>query len=622
VATPSTPTSLGAVAAREGTPYEGAGTMPPVTSFDVSPGETVTLDFDLPQTGGLEVTTRGADGSPIPARVSVVGFDPSPPITLAGPSLPGFGSSSLGLFLDPDDAHPFGIVDVVYTGADGAATIDLEPGTYDIVASRGTEYSIAVERVTVGAGPASTVDLQIARVLDTDGFVSSDFHIHGINSADSRVSHRKRVEGYAGEGVDNIIMTDHHAHTDLDPMIASLGLEDWVSSTVGEEITTFDYGHFNAYPLTVDPSRPSGGSTDWAVAAPPGEDFPSSGAYNATPAEIFALATTGATSTADTTAQINHIGSHFGPLKIDTSLVPPRDALDAAGRLERRLDEPVSENLFFAFPAVELWNGHTRGAQSEFLDDRIGVWFNLLNQGIRTTFIADTDTHRHDNLRMAGARTWTAAAPGSDTAGTVDDGEVARMVDAGKATGGQGLFVTTVLKAKDGSGAEASLTHDGSTTLANAGTSVDLEIRVQAPAWAPFDTIEVYANAATTVVDALEPYEYGATPTLVLTEGDCDATTTGDGDFDLGIVDVEPSVSGARRFEVNETVPFTGLVEDTWFVVVVKGADGVCPALFPVYPANLASGPNTTLDQLMDGNVGESGVMALGATNALYFEVP
>ena len=29
---------------------------------------------------------------------------------------------------------------------------------------------------------------------------------------------------------------------------------------------------------------------------------------------------------------------------------------------------------------------------------------------------------------------------------------------------------------------------------------------------------------------------------------------------------------------------------------------------------------NTTLAQLVDGNVGQGGVMALGATNALYFE--
>jgi hypothetical protein len=90
--------------------------------------------------------------------------------------------------------------------------------------------------------------------------------------------------------VDNIIATDHDAHTDLLPTIAALDLSEFVHATVGEEITSFDYGHFNGYPQAVDPTRPSGGSTDWAGAAPPGEDFPSSGNFTLTPGEIASAA--------------------------------------------------------------------------------------------------------------------------------------------------------------------------------------------------------------------------------------------------------------------------------------------------------------------------------------------
>lgn len=612
--------TLGVVAGRHGAPYVGGAASPPITSLLFSPGGQQTVDFDLPATGSLSVTVTDASGSAVPSRISVVGFDPSPEVTFAGPSLPGFGGSTLALLNDPGDSLPFGLVDFVYTGADGVATFDLEPGTYQVFASRGTEYSTSDQQVTILANQQTAVNAQIARVVDTAGFVSSDFHIHGIASADSRVTHTNRVEGYSGEGVDNIVMTDHHVHTDLDPTIASLGLSAWVSSTIGEEITTFDYGHFNGYPFTIDPTLPSGGSTDWAVAAPPGADFPSAGAYNATPAEIFTLATTGPQSTPDTIVQVNHIGSHFTPLKIDTSLVPPADGLDAAGRLERRLDEPVTTNLFFPFPALELWNGYTRGHQGEFLNGRIGVWFNLLNQAIETTFIADTDSHRFTNLRSAGARTWTAAAPGSDSAGTVDSGEVANMVDAGKATGGQGLFVTTVLRATDGSGSTADLTHSGSTHMTDAAGNVELDIRIQAPTWAQFDQVEIYANAATTVVDPANPYEYTATPTMVLDEGDCSAATSGDGDYDVTTVNVAPAVAGGDRLEANITVPFSGLTTDTWFVVLVKGTDGECQPMFPVYASNIDSGSNATLADLIDGNLGESGVMALGATNALYFD--
>src|SRR6185369_14164151 len=126
----------------------------------------------------------------------------------------------------------------------------------------------------------------IAHVLDTTGFISSDHHVHGIYSADSRVNSSDRVRQFAGEGVDNIIMTDHHHHTDLRPRIDALGFTPFVTTTIGEEITTWDTGHYNAYPLLVDPTRPSGGSTDWGGAAPPGEDFPSLGSYILNPAQI------------------------------------------------------------------------------------------------------------------------------------------------------------------------------------------------------------------------------------------------------------------------------------------------------------------------------------------------
>ncbi|NIU22248.1 MAG: hypothetical protein GWN79_25765, partial [Actinobacteria bacterium] len=299
-----------------------------------------------------------------------------------------------------------------YANEAGSAEFDLEPGVdlYHVFVSRGTEYSAyrTPAPISVSAGGQTVVNAQIARVVDTSGFISSDFHVHGIRSADSRVSDVHRVESYTAEGVENVVMTDHHVHTDLKPAIAAAGMESFVTATIGEEITTFDYGHFNAYPLLIDPDSPhgtftpdgltqlSGGSTDWAQAAPPGMDFPVYGALNATPAEILSLATTGSLSIpGTTTAQINHIDSHFAPLKIDTSLVPPADLMSDDDRANRRLpDTSAVPNLFAHFPALELWNGNDRGHQSEFLDERIGIWFNHLNQGLRTTFIADTDSHR------------------------------------------------------------------------------------------------------------------------------------------------------------------------------------------------------------------------------------
>ena len=135
------------------------------------------------------------------------------------------------------------------------------------------------------------------------------------------------------------------------------------------------------------------------------------------------------------------------------------------------------------------------------------------------------------------------------------------------------------------------------------------------------DLVRIYTNAVTTPVNPLEPYLYGATQELELFEGDCDPSTTGDGDFDVSVIAVA-GFAGADRLEANLTIPFSGLTEDTWFVVVVQGTDGLCPAMFPVFASDLDPTSNLTASDLMDGNVGELGVLALGATNALYFDAP
>ena len=99
------------------------------------------------------------------------------------------------------------------------------------------------------------------------------------------------------------------------------------------------------------------------------------------------------------------------------------------------------------------------------------------------------------------------------------DGGVAAAVKAGGAVGGQGVYVQTRLHATDGSGDVADLGKDGETTMSDAFGNVELEIQVQSPGWAHWDRIEIYANAAT-VPTGGSPYLFGATPTLVLDEGD------------------------------------------------------------------------------------------------------
>src|SRR5262249_2335273 len=157
-----------------------------------------------------------------------------------------------------------------------------------------------------------------------------------------------------------------------------------IGTAPSAEITTFDYGHFNSWPVTVDPGRLDGGSVDHGRAPlMPGTDFPAFGSFNLSPGEIIDAAH------AEPLAnliRITHSRSHFDRdgLGIDTGAVPPQSSTNP---VTRRLN-PALANLFDAdFDALEVWIGTDgrSGAINEFIGENAGDWFNLLNQGILRT---------------------------------------------------------------------------------------------------------------------------------------------------------------------------------------------------------------------------------------------
>src|SRR4029453_6203631 len=94
------------------------------------------------------------------------------------------GFSALG-----SDGLVFGLAASIFIDPSGdSGDVALEPGSYQVVVSRGAEYSDSRQNVTVTAGTTSTVNAQIARVTDPTGFVGSDFHVHSIESPDSQVA--------------------------------------------------------------------------------------------------------------------------------------------------------------------------------------------------------------------------------------------------------------------------------------------------------------------------------------------------------------------------------------------------------------------------------------------------
>jgi hypothetical protein len=578
----------------------------------------VTQNVALPATGAIQVDVTEALNAGIAAKASVVGFDPS-----ADPA----NTQSLvvvnnrtGVFNDlGKDGVPFGLSQVHFLGPNGmSGVLPIEPGSYRVVMSHGPEYSIASSDIAVTAGATTPVAGQITRVLDTTGFVGSDFHVHSIDSPDSPISRSDRVLTMLAEGVDFFTPSDHDFRSDFGPTIAALGASSLVGTATSGEITTFDYGHFNAWPMTIDPTKVNGGSVDFGGAAPAGFDFPSSGNFSLTPAQIIAAA---AADPGTNTVQINHIHSHFGleggsGLAIDTGATPPQSLVPAAAR---RLP-PLANFFTDTFNALEIWIGDDRSqVYNLFLGQNIGDWFNLINQGIVRTAVADSDTHNRIGTQAGIPRSLVASptdAPGglaaiADTlSANVNDGRVvgtnapmvrvtANAASTGE-TGGLALGLPRTIETTDG--------------------NVDVTVQIQSPLWAKFDRVEYYVNTTTTktIVNrnsgagTVGVRRYSITPDFV---------QTAPGDFAVSSVVVDPMVPGASRWEATTTLNLTGLTDDVWIVVLVRGTDGISEPLFPVEPNSLKTATNTTLANLIDGNLGEDGMTALAFTNPIFVDV-
>ena len=583
---------------------------PNPANVTVTAGNTTVQDFTIPQAGRVRVTIVDENSAPIAAKVSFVGFDPYPD--------PGNYQDIMGLIHNrtaifgdiTKDPLPYGLAKVVFVDETGdSGEFFIEPADYQVVVSHGPEYSTFKQDITVTAGALTTVSAQIARVIDTSGFISSDFHSHGLTSPDSATRYEERVISMLAEGVDFFPTTDHEFRTDLAPVIASLGVGDLISFAVGQENTTPDYGHWNAWPMTIDPTKVNGGALDFAKEAPAGQDFPSSGNFCMSPAEINAslLADPGVD-----TVQLNHIYSFFGPegLSIDTGLVPPQDFQNS---LLRRLDPAISNLFDDSVTALEILNGTTRNDIFEnFIGRDLGDWFNLMNQGIVRTGTANSDTHRTVSTQSGFPRNMVASP-------TDDPGELGAIaetlstnVNAGRTIGTNAPFVRVTTNAAS-TGQTGGLALGLPTCILTTDGAATITVEIQSPLWAEFDTVEYYINNAPTPDDydsdpATPPF-YRVTPDVVQTAGV---------DFTVNTVNDFPSIPGASNLEATTSLSLTGLTSDTWVVVLVRGTDGVSRPLFPVVPNDLDQTTNTTLADLTDGNLGELGVLDTAFANPLF----
>lgn len=523
-------------------------------AVEVSADEETTVRLGSPQPGSVSFRVVDETGRVVPAKLTFFAED---------------GQQVLNTVLG-DDYIAGGAASVVFAPY-GTGSVVLPPGTYTAVASRGPEYDLGIsEPFDLDAKQSVKLqDLVVIHSVDTTGWISADLHVHSVGSFDSGTSLQSRVGTMVSEGVEFLSSNDHDAVTNYAPVIEDLGLEPWISSAVGVEVTTLELGHFLGFPLVWDALEEQGGAFDWTDMRPteildtlramgePGAEEPIT--FVAHPRDgilgyfdQYGLNPYGGVPGNDITAP--------NP-DIVPSLLTGNNALLGAENFTTDFDglellnakrfeiirTPTAPELadYAADPdSVDIYDmlARTSEEQADLVDGtytlglghegQIDDWFTLLNLGLRYTALGNSDTHGKTSVESGCPRNYVKVE--SDTPGMATAAEVAAAVRAGHVVASYGPFIEFWANDVE--------TGPGDTVVD--ADAVTLGVRVQSPDWFDVDRVELYANGTLVQEWTLEAPQNGS-------------------------IDLE------TELEVSPT-------QDTWYVVIALGRDTLDPMYTPV----------------------------------------
>jgi hypothetical protein len=415
-------------------------------SLTVAEGETTSPKVSLPEASRIRFAITDESGKPIPCKAHFAPLDEGAPKLNLGPKW---------------RAH--GCVDQ-YHSENGQFTQQLPAGKYRVVVVRGPEYGHLAQDVTLAAGQEFVFKGTLKRLVDTKGWISSDFHNHSTPSGDNVCDTDGRLINIAVEHLEFAPTTEHNRLYDWEPTIKALGLEAHIKTVKGMELTG-SRQHFNAFPFEPDPLLQDGGAPVW-------NDDP----------RITALTLRRwQGERADRYIQFNH--PDLSNMFIDRD----GDGIADGGfvGVGAMIDATETENG----PGTDILHdapfkvGRSAGALAAKASTvREFVWRQLLNQGHRLVAVGVADAH---SVYGNGVGCWRGYIPSStDEPSKIDWAELSPRVKQGNMvlTTGPFLEVTT----QNGKIA-------GDDDRATGG--IDLKVRVQCTDWLDIDRVQVLVNS-------------------------------------------------------------------------------------------------------------------------------
>lgn len=524
---------------------EGRPTGPrvPVT---VKKGDTTSVILESPQPGSISYELVDHEGFRIPGKVSFF------PVDGSSVRRPDLGDGYIG-------GQPAQVAFVPH----GHGQIVLPPGEYYAIASRGLEYELDTsEPFRVRANTHTELQFSMIRSVDTDGWVSADFHVHAMPSPDSGVSLTDRVATFVSEGVEFMASSDHDAIIDYQPIVERMNLEPWIATTPGTEVTTIEIGHFLGFPLHWDPLADRGGALDWT---------------DLEPQEIIdGIRDLGDPNVVDPLVVVAHprdgVLGYFDQYGFDMYSGTDSAVVEPSVFSELTNDQISAAQFSMDFDAMEILNAkrfevirssttlemdalaETEGSitthelLSRTMDEQrrliageafisseypgpLDDWFTLLNLGYRITALGNSDTHSKTGTEAGCPRNFVQV--GHDDPASLTADAVAEAVREGRVVASYGPFIRVGVN--DWSNGPGSTVEDAD--------EIAIHITVQSPSWFGVDRVELYENG--TLI-----HEWALT-----------------GDDPL--------------MDLAETLHHTP-AQDSWYVVIALGDDDLSPMFTPV----------------------------------------
>ena len=340
---------------------------------------------------------------------------------------------------------------VVYT-SDGNATIGLPAGGYKVYATRGFEYGVDSAEIYLKPGDRIQKTLRIQREVDTEGWVSSDTHIHTFtHSRHGDATMEERAITIAGEGIELPIMTDHNTYVDLAPFAEVMGVNKFFTSVVGDELTT-KFGHFNVFKARPGTPVINHNINDW--------DGVSKNINDETNSKVIIL---------------NHardVHNGFRPFGPDHHLSSAGTTID----MEK-----------FPANAMEVINS---GSQQTNIMNLFHDWFGMVNRGHFLTPVGSSDSHDVSRYIVGQGRTYIKS--NDNEPGKIDVDSAIHNFKGNKVMVSLGLMSKIKVNGVYGPG-----------DLVPVSDTIAVGVEVWGPSWAKADYVSLYANGKKIMGDSI-----------------------------------------------------------------------------------------------------------------------